>query len=80
MSAAAIAAARNIEMSSHLMPEISAHLLSASPTGHWLEYVDWADAILQEPLAVSDGAVVTPDRPGLGLAWDEDKVKRLDPV
>jgi mandelate racemase len=80
MSAAAIAAARNIEMSSHLMPEISAHLLSASPTGHWLEYVDWADAILQEPLAVSDGMVVTPDRPGLGLAWDEDKVKRLDPV
>jgi hypothetical protein len=38
------------------------------------------DAILQEPLAVSDGAIVTPDRPGLSLAWDEDKVKRLDPV
>ena len=29
-------------MSSHLMPELSAHLLAASPTCHWLEYVDWA--------------------------------------
>jgi len=45
-----VAAAQGIEMSSHLMPEISAHLLCATPTAHWLEYVDWADAIIEEPL------------------------------
>ena len=50
MQAAGIAAARGIEMSSHLIPEISAQLLSATRTAHWLEYVDWADAILEEPL------------------------------
>ena len=50
MQAAGIAAASNIEMSSHLMPELSVHLLAATPTAHWLEYVDWADAILEEPL------------------------------
>jgi len=32
MQAAALAAAKGVEMSSHLMPEISAQLLSASPT------------------------------------------------
>jgi mandelate racemase len=42
MQAAALAAAKGIEMSSHLMPEVSAQLLSATPTAHWLEYVDWA--------------------------------------
>jgi mandelate racemase len=78
MQAAGIAAARGIEMSSHLIPEISAHLLSATPTAHWLEYVDWADAILEEPLEIADGSVICPKRPGLGIAWDEDKLKRLE--
>lgn len=77
IQAAAIAAARGIEMSSHLMPEISVHLLAATPTAHYLEYVDWADAILAEPLAVVDGAVSPPDRPGLGLDWDEERIARL---
>jgi mandelate racemase len=77
MQAAALAAARGVEMSSHLVPEVSVHLLAASPTAHWLEYVDWADAILEEPLQVIDGAVTPADRPGVGLAWDEAKLRRL---
>ena len=40
--AAGMAAAADIEMSSHLFPEVSAQLLAATPTRHWLEYVDWA--------------------------------------
>lgn len=80
MHAAGIAAACGVEMSSHLMPEISAQLLSASPTAHWLEYVDWADAILEDPLRIVDGAVVTPDRPGLGIAWDAQKLGRLEAI
>ena len=76
--AAGIAAARGAEMSSHLMPEVSAHLLAATPTAHWLEYVDWADAILEEPLQVVDGVVTPSDRPGVGLAWDEAKLRRLE--
>ncbi|MFA7431799.1 MAG: enolase C-terminal domain-like protein [Rhodospirillaceae bacterium] len=78
MQAAGIAAAAGIEMSSHLMPEASAHLLSATPTAHWLEYVDWADAILEDPLPLADGAAVTSTRPGLGLTWDEGKLNHLE--
>lgn len=39
-AAASLAAAHDVEMSSHLMPEISAQLVCATPTAHWLEYVD----------------------------------------
>jgi mandelate racemase len=78
MRAVGIAASRRIEMSSHLMPEISAHLLSATPTAHWIEYVDWANSILEEPLTIENGAVVTPRRPGLGIAWNEDLLKELE--
>ena len=74
--AARIAAEKNIPMSSHLFPEASAHLLAVTPTCHYLEYVDWANAILAEPLAIVGGAAVIPDRPGTGVVWDEKAVKR----
>jgi mandelate racemase len=74
--AAGLAFANGMEMSSHLFPEVSAHLLAATPTCHFLEYVDWADTILQEPLRIVDGAATAGDRPGNGLAWDADAVRR----
>jgi mandelate racemase len=74
MQAAALAAARGIEMSSHLFPEVSAHLLAATPTAHWLEYMDWANPILAEPMKIVDGHAVIPERPGNGLAWNPDAV------
>ena len=74
--AAALAAARSIKMSSHLFPEVSAHLLAATPTCHLLEYVDWADRIVCDPLRIVDGHAVVPDRPGNGLVWDPAAVER----
>ncbi|MBI4204274.1 MAG: mandelate racemase [Betaproteobacteria bacterium] len=74
--AAGLAAARDIEMSSHLFPELSAHLLAVTPTRHWLEYVDWANSILADPLRIVDGKAVIPDRPGNGLAWNDGAVAR----
>jgi mandelate racemase len=41
LRAAALAHAHGIEMSSHLFPEFSAHLLGITPTRHWLEFMDW---------------------------------------
>lgn len=70
IAAAGLAAAHGVEMSSHLFPEVSAHLLAATPTAHWLEYVDWAAPILAEPLRIVDGKATASDAPGLGLAWD----------
>jgi mandelate racemase len=74
--AAAIAAARGIEMSSHLFPEVSCHLLSVTPTAHWLEYVDWAAPILAAPMKVVDGVAQPIPGPGNGLAWDSRAVAR----
>ena len=74
--AAALAATHRIEMSSHLFPEVSAHLLAATPTAHWLEWVDWAEAIVEQPLVIEDGFASVPDRPGNGLSWKRDAVDR----
>ena len=76
MRAAALAHAHHLEMSSHLFPEISAHLLAVTPTCHWLEYMDWVNPILQQPFEVKNGNVIIPDRPGTGFAWNEAAVKK----
>jgi mandelate racemase len=76
LRAAALAATHRVEMSSHLFPEVSAHLLAATPTAHFLEYVDWADKIVEAPLAIVDGFAVVPQRPGNGLSWDRKAVEK----
>jgi len=76
LRAAALAHAYGIEMSSHLFPEFSCHLLAVTPTCHWLEYVDWAAPVLAEPVQVKDGNVLIPDRPGAGISWNEEAVRR----
>src|SRR5437660_3895374 len=76
MRAAALAQAAGMEMSSHLFPEVSCHLLAVTPTCHWLEYVDWAAPILAEPLAVKDSHIMIPDVPGTGIHWNEKAVAK----
>ncbi|MCG6875705.1 MAG: mandelate racemase [Betaproteobacteria bacterium] len=76
LRAAALAERHAMPMSSHLYPEISAHLLAVTPTAHWLEYMDWAEAFLAEPMAVQGGFAVIPDRPGTGIEWNEEAVQR----
>ena len=74
--ASAIAYARGLPMSSHLYPEVSVHLLAATPTAHWLEYVDWLNPLLTEPLRIIEGMAAPPERPGIGLLWNDEMVRR----
>jgi len=76
LRAAALAQAGGVPCSSHIFIEASAHLLAVTPTCHWLEYLDVAAPILAEPLRPVDGTIQAPARPGTGLAWDEDAVRR----
>jgi mandelate racemase len=77
MRTAAIADAHGVPLSGHALPELSVHLLAATPTAHWMEYADIVEAILQEPLPVQDGCMMAPDRPGFGLEWNEEAVASM---
>ena len=74
LRAAAIASAVGIDMSTHLYPEISSHLMRVTPTAHWLEWQDWAHPILAEPFDIKDGYIHIRNVPGNGLEWYEDAV------
>lgn len=77
LRAAAIAQQRGIPMSSHIFPEVSAHLLAVTPTAHWLERMDLAGPILARPLAFADGRAQLGEEPGTGIAWNEEAVARF---
>jgi mandelate racemase len=74
LRAAAIAGAAGIPVSTHLYPEVAAHVMRVTETAHWLEWNDWADPILQKPYDIKDGYLHIPDVPGTGLEWNEDAV------
>jgi mandelate racemase len=77
MESASLAAARNVRISSHLWPELSAQLLCASPTAHWLEYADWWNPIVKEPLRIEQGSALASTAPGSGIEWDEKAIARF---
>jgi mandelate racemase len=76
LQAAALASAAGMPISTHLFPEVSVHLMAATPTRHWLECVDWASPILARPMAISNGKASVPEGPGTGIEWDEAAVAR----
>jgi mandelate racemase len=77
LRAATLAHAKGMRVSNHLWPEISARLLCCTPTAHWLEYADWWNPILAEPLRIEKGMAIIDDALGTGVEWNEDAVSRF---
>jgi mandelate racemase len=73
---AALADAYGLALSSHLWPEVSAQLLCATRTSHWLEYADWWNPILRQPLEVRDGMAHVSTEAGSGVVFNEEAVQR----
>ena len=71
MRVARIAATAGIPMSSHLSPEFSAHVLAATPTRHWLEFMDWGQDLLEHPVVPNKGMATPSDQPGAGMDFRE---------
>lgn len=77
LKAAALGQAHNIQLSSHLWAEISAQLLNLTPTAHWLEYTNWWNPILAEPLSIENGMAKSGNALGTGITWDETAVSQF---
>lgn len=71
MKIAGMAEAFNLPVVSHVMPEILCHLIAACPNGLTVEYMPWMLCLYEETPAIEDGMLVLPDKPGLGLRFDE---------
>jgi L-alanine-DL-glutamate epimerase-like enolase superfamily enzyme len=76
MKVAGMAEAFNLPVVSHLVPEIHVHLVAAIPHGLTIEYMPWTLRLFEETPAIVDGQLVVPNKPGLGLAFNQDTIKK----
>ena len=76
MKIAGMAEAFNLPIVSHCHPEVSIHLVAAVPHGLTVEYMPWMHHIFNETLTIEKGDMLVPQRPGLGLSFNEDALRR----
>jgi L-alanine-DL-glutamate epimerase-like enolase superfamily enzyme len=76
MKVAAMAEAFNLPIVSHVMPEVLVHVVAACPNGLTVEYMPWTQALYEETPRVENGEMVLPDKPGLGLKFDEKVIAK----
>src|SRR5262249_55095862 len=77
MRAAALAEAHSIPVSNHLWPELSAQLMCCTPTAHYLEYADWWNPVVAEPLRVENGMSNVSGVLGSGVEWNEAAIAQF---
>lgn len=74
MRIAALADGARMKVTPHVFHEVSVHLASAIPNASWVEYMEWWKPLFVEPVMIVDGWLTAPDAPGLGLAFDWDRL------
>jgi L-talarate/galactarate dehydratase len=73
---AGMAQAFNLPVVSHLIPEIHVHLVAAIPNGLTVEYMPWSERLFEEVPAPVKGELAVPQKPGLGLEFDRENIRR----
>ncbi|CAM3947955.1 Mandelate racemase/muconate lactonizing protein [Bordetella tumbae] len=66
----------------HFAMELHVHLAAIYPTEPWVEHFDWLEPLFHERLETSNGRMLVPNRPGLGLTltdqartWTREQVE-----
>lgn len=77
LKVAGMAEAFNLPVISHIMPEISMHLVAGVPNGLTVEYIPWGAPLFEEVPQVVNGELVVWDKPGLGLRFNEEVITRF---
>jgi L-alanine-DL-glutamate epimerase-like enolase superfamily enzyme len=78
---AAQAAASNIPVAPHWFADLHVHLVAATPNATWVEFFTDTQVLNfmrlhKSSLELQGGRLVLPDRPGLGIEWDEQAIDR----
>jgi len=76
LKVAGMAEAFNLPVVSQLIPEVHVHLIGAVPNGLTVEYMPWLGMMFKEVPVQQGGELSMPQKPGLGLEFDEATLSR----
>ncbi|MGB3439361.1 MAG: mandelate racemase/muconate lactonizing enzyme family protein [Actinophytocola sp.] len=84
---AALADQHHLMLAPHFATELHVHLAAAYPGEAWVGHVDWLAPLFNEKVTVANGAVLVPDRPGIGFTlsersrvWTTDRIEFAESV
>jgi L-alanine-DL-glutamate epimerase-like enolase superfamily enzyme len=78
MKIAHLAEAFNMPVTSHGAHDVTVHLLAACPNRSYLEAHGFGlDLYIAEPLRITDGFAMAPNRPGHGIAFDWQGLEKI---
>jgi L-talarate/galactarate dehydratase len=60
-----------VMLAPHFAMELHVHLAAAYPTEPWVEHFEWLEPLFNERIEISNGRMLVPTRPGLGLSLSE---------
>ena len=76
MKIANLAAAYNVTIAPHLVPELSVSVLSAIPNAALVEVLAGSpEDLFTDPVEIVDGMMAAPTRPGHGVEFSKDAIK-----
>ena len=67
----------NIAVCPHFLMELHVALACAVPNARWLEYIPQLELLTTTGMKLSEGYALPSQAPGLGIAWDFQKIDRL---
>lgn len=77
MKIAHLAAAYDVKIAPHLVPELSVQVLVSIPNGALVEVLAGSpEDLWRDPVEIVDGMMAPPDRPGHGMEFSADAIKR----
>jgi len=77
LKVAGMAEAFNLPVVSHLIPEVHVHLIGAIPNGLTVEYMPWLTRLFREVPLPQNGELAMPTKPGLGLEFDPETLRKF---
>ena len=75
-----LAEAFGVPVCPHFLMELHVSLCAAVPNAAWVEYIPQLDDITEHRIRVEEGWAYPPGEPGLGIAWDWDKINHAQSV
>ena len=74
LKTAHLAESFNVAVCPHFLMELHVSLACAVPNARWVEYIPQLDSLTTATMEMRDGHGVPSSAPGLGIAWDFDKI------
>jgi L-alanine-DL-glutamate epimerase-like enolase superfamily enzyme len=77
MKIAHLAAAYDVKIAPHLVPELSIHVLASIPNGSLIEVLAGSpEDLWRDPVEIKDGMLTVPNRPGHAVEFAKGALKK----